>query len=462
MNGIDATLFPRENRVGRNGDPVLQDGDNNDISILQGGIGSRVGTSDQGDGVEQTGDRNALDIEQIGLSNRVNQVIQSGTVGAATLQNEAIIIQTDANDSVDGAGENVITSIRQTNSGGAANAVLVDQLGDRNFVGPRGPAAFLGQAGGGEDSALGGVLQQGTGNDAIIVQDGIANRLNGLSQNGTGNAAAVLQFGRGNLVDSVLQQGGTGAADGNEAGLLIVGDDNGTAAFAGGSFADATAAPTSALEQVGNGNAVGLAIFGNANLFGIRQTGDDNIVGDPFGPLGAAALVGNRNMIGIDQGGTGNRLEIIAFDGSDNDVGIAQSGTNLSSISLNGSGNAFGIDQTGTNTATLSIEGSGNGDGLFTGYAAQLQMAATGSGLTPGTIMQNGAGNTVSLTIHGIDGPGSDGDDNIFGIVQDGDLNSVTGTQAGNGNQVAIFQSGDMNGVNFVQTGSFNVLAVSQ
>lgn len=102
------------------------------------------------------------------------------------------------------------------------------------------------------------------------------------------------------------------------------------------------------------------------------------------------------------------------------------------------------------NALSVSIIGDRNGGPSGRTFAPSL----TGPGLTPGTLVQAGSGNTMAVEI--------EGSDNLFGFAQIGTGNSLTASVSGTYNQAVVYQSGDGNTVGFSQNGIGNMLLISQ
>ena len=93
---------------------------------------------------------------------------------------------------------------------------------------------------------------------------------------------------------------------------------------------------------------------------------------------------------------------------------------------------------------TLDIWGDGNNAaaaGAFSG-AALTASQLVAPNLTPGTIIQNGVGNTITYSVGA---SGSLSNQNLFAFSQTGQGNLIEGTTSGNFNQVVIVQSGSAN-----------------
>ena len=179
---------------------------------------------------------------------------------------------------------------------------------------------------------------------------------------------------------------------------------------------------------------------------------------------------GSGNTVNVNQSGNGETSTTTIW-GDNNDVGVNQgAGANTATIYIDGNagddegdGNKLNVRQDhGTapwgnlpgNTARITIYGdNNNASGGFSGDAATLA-----AGLTPGSIVQSGAANLVTLNVGGL----SDSNSNAFAAKQVGISNTLTGNILGNHNQSVAVQSGDNNIAGLYQLGDSNNAAVSQ
>lgn len=139
-----------------------------------------------------------------------------------------------------------------------------------------------------------------------------------------------------------------------------------------------------------------------------------------------------------------------------NQISISRSSleSNALTLALEGSGNVLAIDQVASldaaspNSMSVSITGDLNGGGAaFTG-------AALLSGLQPGSLTQDGQGNTMALSVIG--------SHNLFAMSQTGASNAIDAHISGAGNQAAVIQAGMNNHLAFSQSGIGNIISVSQ
>ena len=426
------------NRAGSTDRPLVQYGIFNDIDILQAGNGNTIGLS--GSGLSQTGHQNTaaifnqITIEQRSNNNAVGSVTQTSQGSVVNGANTLIIRQ-------DGAGNNIVETVRQTQQDGqAAQRATITQSGEFNRV------ALIDQ--------LANSNAQNEDNVITLRITGVRNGQIGLS----GYAAIP------DTIDSgIIQQAGTGdiRSNGNRVDLLIIGDDT-----------------RFGIRQAGRMNDVGfITVIGSANQLGLRQGGTENdiVIGDP--------IEGDDNAIGIDQLGTNTvtlSLEALSQGGgvprSDrNTIFIRQDGTNEVTFALEGDDNDFTIDQDfdtsglgGSNTAILSLFGDRNigrvsqfGENMIvieiTGNdnnASAFGPGATLPDVIAGDFVQDGSGNIATITVLG--------DINSFGTRQTGSDNSIFAIITGGGNQAAIAQTGRANIAEMSQKGRGNTARIIQ
>lgn len=141
----------------------------------------------------------------------------------------------------------------------------------------------------------------------------------------------------------------------------------------------------------------------------------------------------------------------------------AETFANTVSANVIGSQNVLQIVQTFSgaegqtgNRATVWIEGDGNGSGtLAPGLAPEGLDVSLGSEMPDGgRIVQSGFDNAVSLSVFGMG--------NLFSFVQQGSLNSASGSISGLDNQASIQQIGQNNIAAFSQNGNGNIVSISQ
>lgn len=142
---------------------------------------------------------------------------------------------------------------------------------------------------------------------------------------------------------------------------------------------------------------------------------------------------------------------------NNNEVFLIRSGdlVNVSLLAVEGSFNTLRIEQLHTglgaaNSVSLEVKGNRNGGPV----GAEFSPVAAKSGLKPGSVVQSGFGNEVSMTVRG--------EDNLFAIGQVGNNNVVFGQVSGSHNQSAIMQTGNNNFASFTQNGIGNIVSVRQ
>jgi len=376
---------------------ITQNGNNNNLEIDQSKNGNYIAR----DGfLKQTGNFNDAEITQVGgasSGNRVNKVEQKDATGTASaLTNSLDVHQSGA--SVIGVGSdynyspNLIENVQQTwTGGGSANVLSVTQTG----------AIFN------RGNIVKSAVQNGFGHQGTIEQSGLRNRVELLSQSGNSNTATIILDGDGN-------------------GSAASGNVNGT--FKSGRGAEAAGAAASTVSQSGSANAVNYQVLGaDRNQFGFYQDGTGN-------QATGITITGDANELGVNQTGDRNSLTLSAISGDENIIGLKQNGSD--------------------NVATINVSGNRNvGFNDFTsGPAGNL---ATSAGLTAGLLVQDGLGNSVSLTV-------TNGDNNVFASLQDGDTNVITATQSGSSNEAAVAQNGNGNAASVSQIGGSNSVSIQQ
>ena len=500
---------------------ISQHGDKNDISILQNGDKNQVAGSGGGlSKLLQEGDRNSADITQTGNANMVDKVHQKSTAGANGPTNILTIVQgrvpdnyygVPGQDSVYGhaigGGNyyynwNTITNVEQTNTGGSANTLTLNQKGAIYY----------------RENRIIHVVQNGTGNTGTIDQNGILNYSGQFSQIGANNEAHVALNGFGNGGDSSYTAPrtlGAGAFSANSpangmlagaAGAVGVGQSdvmqnganndlsfsvNGNSTRYGfeqlGDYNDVSGATS------GDNNEVAVMQNGSHNVSDFTQTGDNNdlgvvIYGDRNGDavnfrgasdiglnngqviqkdggnyasisIGDGTADSDNNNYAARQTGGGNTLTLSMLGGDKNNVAVKQNGNDVASIDITGGQNVIGAQQLGTGTNTLEVTLFGNNNnwsGGFSGDAGSIGLS------TPGSIYQNGNGNEITLNV-GVSA-GDMSSSNLFAFKQTGgDDNTITGSvMGGDNNQVAVLQNGSSNTASFIQVGSSNNIGISQ
>jgi Curlin associated repeat len=134
------------------------------------------------------------------------------------------------------------------------------------------------------------------------------------------------------------------------------------------------------------------------------------------------------------------------------EVGVT--GPNLIELSVSGRHNVLQINRNGANSTEnsihIAITGNHNGGAagsFFSGNAAR-------NGLMPGTLVQDGYGNDLVLTVNG--------SRNLFAFYQSGTGNAATARIKGTSNQASVQQIGNYNYASISQTGTGNRISISQ
>lgn len=356
---------------------------------------------------------------------------------------------------------------------GFSNSLTILQSGDKNDIGKEGGGIYQENAyaykqfsinitQSSDGNTVGQIKQRAAGdagsglrNRVDITQDGWGyNRVGSVFQEQKSSGANFLdiaQTGLADRVETIYQRSNTGGNAPNRITVTMDGFGNGQGSLGG--FAGATGATSSALKQgnltaASRGNTINLNVTGGANDFGVTQNGIGNTVG-------TLDLGGAGNDLGINQMGNGNTVSMASISGWLNEIGVNQLGnTNLATVAVDGWYNAMGVYQDGlSNVASVSI--TGNGNGLAAAWSgAALTVASANPLLDRGMVKQMGEFNVASLTVSG--------NNNGFGLLQNGDSNTITGVQDGNYNQAAVAQMGDGNSATFTQIGNGNSLGISQ
>jgi hypothetical protein len=301
--------------------------------------------------------------------------------------------------------------------------------------------------------------QTGNDNSAEITQG---------STSGNGHNANSDVTGSHNTIS--IDQNSATAAHGNAS--VLVSGDNGQgdynavtlrqSSFQGHSFGSGEH-QTASVDIHGDGNIVnGTQKYGtdyeqNKLTVTIRGNGEGSgnavdVYQGGNGETSTTTIWGDGNDVDVNQG-SGHNTAAIYIDGN---AGDGEGDGNKLDVRQDHNGVSFGNGLTG-NTAQITVYGDGNNANVgFGGAAATL---ATGAGLTPGSIVQSGAANLVTLNVGS---NGFDSNSNAFAVKQAGTSNSLTGNILGNQNQSVVAQNGDSNITTLLQAGDYNGAAVSQ
>lgn len=356
------------------------------------------------------------------------------------------------------------------------------------------------------------VGQTGETNRIRIDQNGNGNVVGGdadtlrLTQDGLGNVIAIDQTGFGNKVATNSRAGvrpslgmveiGTGqSGDRNRISIEQISELTGVASnvleavrqVASASFGrfspflsnsltlrqTVAAGPDDATQAVGQViqiNDSATAFAGVTNSVSITQTGDGSSAGNV---LVTAFQSGSGNSLTTTQSEGGNRIETSRQNGTSNTLTIGQSlgdrdivvavdqagHRNRADLTQAGTENFIenvvqgtaGIASTG-NLITVTLAGDGNGGDGRNG-AGRFTRAPDSFGVLQASIAQFGDGNMISY----VTGANSDG--NLFGFLQDGAGNAITGVVEGAANEAVARQEGEDNALVFEQSGERNALA---
>lgn len=498
LNSVDILQDGRGNQAGADNVFLLlnQDGVANALTLSQIGYNNRLGTlfGDEPNfarGVWQQGDLNIIEITQfntdtggvnvIGAVQQLNayslptdsaafnaltilqtsehadgdtgfgghyigRIVQDHTGDVASATNTVSIIQRGGGD---GEG-NSFADIRQLGSG---NVFSSEQTGQFQMIGER-PTVF-------GELPIGGIVQEGTANQASVIQAGVRNVLEFLEQYGRANKSVIQMNGARNVLVRVFQNNEAWAevAVGNRIRAIIDGDDNGGGGtgWAGEMLLDSTlgipGVAQAVLRQLGDDNGLDLTIItGLESKFGASQIGDGNTA---FVDIG-----------GILPGGDAWRNETAVFQLGDlNHISHSISGNdNAGAIQQEGSGNRLDLNQTGNfnfaRAVMIGDENNGTRSALF-GPALTLANAVTDVSLTRGRIVQVGTGgaqeeqNTALVSVTG-------GNLNAFAVYQNGASNTAAATISGVSNAMALVQQGQGNTGIVGISGADNIFALRQ
>ena len=342
-------------------------------------------------------------------------------------------------------------AILQTTGGATANdaTILQNQSGTGNFeVTDISDKAAVRAAGGN----FGGVLQDGSGNKAVVDQSGTSNA-------STGNQGEIYQYGTNNNT-------GYNGLDNSAVGIFQDGTNN-TATITQG---------TSGQPVTGNAATIEQFESASSNEATIKQLSDNNkaYAGQAFYAIGNTATVtqsgGSQGSTAlVSQGGTsaannasGNEATITQTDELNNAV-IKQEGAsagnsqdNKATIAQDGTNNQAEIDQQDnslSNTATINQTGKNNSG---TGSSVNGSFAG-GATISQGS---NARANTATIT--------ESGDGNGAYIVQQNNShdNVATIDQKGTSSYAEIFQNKEVANntatVNQGTSGTKNYASVTQ
>lgn len=462
--------------VGLETRPFLQEGNGNDLSVIQQDPtvtrGPRVATitpstAMQGEEVNgfQLGAANTLTVEQSrslpGPSVNVNWVgtlWQDGNFNFGSITQEAVEGWSAAN--LRQTGDlNIATLLQQVQSSGSGR----NRLGEGYFTG----------AGGGTMAASrGGAVQNGTLNIMQIEQLSLGgadiNRIDLASQSGNANVMNINQAGS----NSELSFGASLSAHQFASSLGLaryVSLQEGAFNFLNldmtGSTGSASGGILFSTRQLGQGNTASVSLSGTLTEFALNQDGSLNSLdGIATGDNNDLAV----NQVGVDVvvppfffipeftiSGGGNDASFFV-DGNSNEMLIDQQGNlNDALVEIVGDSNKSPVRQTGNlNDAFVDILGNSNSAPVTqTGSRNDADLVIDGN-LNTASATQIGADNLIELSIIG--------NDNTSTLSSEGDLNTILGTVEGNDNTSTVMQNGNGNTAVFAQIGNFNTVSIMQ
>lgn len=348
------------------------------------------------------------------LINSVSFAVISSAVAAQEVDNVALIDQDGNDNKATIMQEGSLNAVGFRDADNSENDIYAIQSGDLNtlWVTQNGNSNVVSAAGT-------GFVQTGDRSTTTITQNQNNNVVQAISQTGTSGSAASQN-------ELTITQGSTSNLTPNESANVV-----------------------SSIQQANT-------LSGAANSITITQTRSD---GGSVSGIASANRIGREGEV-ITQEGSNNSLELTQTGLANLIADVTQSGGtgNTATIIQDNSGstgtvvgNEAGSLQNGSdNTLTITMAGDGNGTG---GLTARF---ASGVGAADSAIQQIGSTNTAEWN--------ATGDNNQFGIVQNGSRNtSGVSSLNGNNNQTAFVQNGDDNDISIVDINNDNIdLGVSQ
>jgi hypothetical protein len=428
---------------------LQQDGDFNSATITQSlGTTNTVGDDGLGESVSQQGDGNQLVIIQGGKRNtignaRFDQITDASLTTNSVLNN----VQIQQRSSGNKIGS-ILQDITQQDFNSSTSGVnSIDVLQARRAA----PNPNLDDGNVRNGNTVSELIQTGAGNSIDVDQEGKKLRVGLVSQTaGNDNSAILQQTGARNRISNVVQEGSD-----NSVNLSIAGKNNGRkpARFRdnfAGAVNNENIVPnetltgdrtvwnqylrTSSIEQRGNGNVLKGLIDDSTsknNQYAIAQ-GQTGASGDNYIDF---LLEGKGNRLSVVQGFNDNFVDTVTIVGNSNLLGIVQTeSSNSASASVTGSNNKARIIQIGSDhRATLAVNGDNN------------PITIDVAGLENEFIIDlNGSYSSINIDINGEE-------NHIFG--------SATNARD---NEVIISQVGRENGVNYTQNGPNQKLQIWQ
>ncbi|MCP3054447.1 hypothetical protein [Aurantimonas marianensis] len=352
---------------------------------------------------------------------------------------------------------------------GETNRIRIDQNGNGNVVGGNADTLRL--------------TQDGLGNVIAIDQTGFGNKVATNSRDGVRPSLGLIEIGTGqsgNRNQIIIEQ----ISEFTDAASNVLEAVRQVASASFGRFSPflsnsltlrqtVAAGPDDATQAVGqviqiNDSAAPFA--GVTNVVSITQEGDGSGAGNV---LVTAFQEGSGNSLTTTQSEGGNRIETSRQNGTSNTLTIGQSlGDRNIVVAVDQAGhrNRADLTQAGTenfienvvqgtagiastgNLITLTLAGDGNGGDGRNG-AGRFALAPASFGVLQASISQFGDGNMISY----VTGANSDG--NLFGFLQDGAGNAITGVVEGAANEAVARQEGEDNALVFEQSGDRNALS---
>ena len=350
---------------------------------------------------------------------------------------------------------------------GVTNSVAIDQLGESNKVGADDSSLFVSQDGSNNEVS---VTQTGYANQAGATGSAGALGLVGLYQTGDRNSLTITQQSSAstglNVIGAVSQAAPANLAAGQGNDLTIIQTDASITAGTGTGSGDSRHTIGEVM-QIQTGTTTNIATISqydgsNGGDTGNRvqmlvQDGTDNLATitqqEAANQVGDMRQFGSSNEATVTQeDGTDNRLDSFLQDGTGNRALVTMTGSRNLLFSLLQNNALMGVVG---NIATVTLGGDDNGgDGMgglgqFTKDVTRLLQVAQAE------LNQLGDENMINFVTSGSSVA------NLYGFVQDGDGNVISGTVDGEENEVALLQIGDGNRYDFGQTGDQNAIAVT-
>ncbi|PZX38340.1 Curlin associated repeat-containing protein [Roseinatronobacter thiooxidans] len=467
--------------VGLETRPFLQEGNGNDLSVIQQDTktdrGPRVAAftpaaAMRGERINgfQLGTANALTVEQQRTlpttTNNVNWVgtlWQDGNLNVGTITQEAI------------SGWNV-ANLRQT--GNANIATLVQDVEGTGQNGKNRLAIGFFNSTSGTNVSQGGAVQDGTFNVMQIEQVSVAtndtNQIDLASQIGTVNVMNITQNGS----NSALSFGDSGSAHqfADSLGLTpyVSLQEGGFNFLTLDMLSTATGQTAGGIlfstRQLGQGNTASVSLSGTLTEFALNQDGSLNSLD--------GIATGDNNDLAVNQVGVDVNVPAVVFLGFQITPAFTiPGGLNDASFFVDGNSNEMLIDQRGNaNDALVEIDGDSNKSPVRqTGNSNDAFVDIFGNS-NSAPVIQSGSRNDAELVIDGNMNTASstqigndnftrlniDGNDNSSTLSSNGNLNTILGTVEGNDNTSTVTQNGNGNTAVFEQIGNFNIVSIMQ